>query len=278
MMAGVKVPDGPAVGDDMALKLPLSSKRIAQQCFAPAAGLTVGTVVGAHDSLYLGILYQIFKSGKIGFLQIFWGGDGIELMAERFRAAVHGEMLGTGGAFQMLSMPLQTVYISLPHAGCQIRVFPVGLMAAAPAGIPKNVDVGGPEAQTVINVPVSLFCKLVELCPAFGGGGVAELFDQRVVKHGSQTNGLWETGGGAAAGNAMKGFVPPVVSRDPETLNGGGVKTQLAGLLTQSHLRNKSRCFFSCLFSCHVFLLLSMVQKEAASFGIVSLFAASLNS
>ena len=82
MMARVEVPDGPAVGDDVALKLPLSAKRIAQQRFAAAAGLAVGAVVGAHDSLDLCLLYQVFKSGKIGFLQIFLGGDGIELMPQ----------------------------------------------------------------------------------------------------------------------------------------------------------------------------------------------------
>ena len=142
MMAGVKVPDGPAVGDHVPLKLPLSAERVAEKKLTAAAGFPVGAVVGAHDGLNLGLLYQVFKGGKIGLLKIFWRGNGVELMAERFRPAVHGKVLGTGGAFQILSMPLQTAHISLSHTGCQIGVFSVGLMTAAPAGIPEDVDVG----------------------------------------------------------------------------------------------------------------------------------------
>ena len=41
---------------------------------------------------------------------------------------------------------------------------------------------------------------------------------------------------GGAAGNAVESLIPPVVGRNPEALNGGGVKTQLAGFFPQGHL------------------------------------------
>ena len=155
MMPGVKVTDGPAVGNDVPFKMPFPAQRILKKHFAAAAGLSIGAVIGAHDGLNLRFRYQILKSGKIGFLQIFGRGDSIELVAQRLRAAVYGKVLGTGGTFEMVTEALQSADIGLPQAGGEIGIFTVGFMAAAPAGITKDINIGRPEAQTVVDITVS---------------------------------------------------------------------------------------------------------------------------
>ena len=114
MMPCVEVADGPAIRDDMPFKVPLSAEGITQKRFAAAAGFAVCTVVSAHDSLYLCLCYKILERGKIGLFHVLWTRDCVELMAQCFRPAVHGEVLRTRGALQVLSAALQTMNIDLP--------------------------------------------------------------------------------------------------------------------------------------------------------------------
>ena len=167
VMPGMKIPDGPAVGDDMAFKVPFAAECIAQEHLAATAGLAVGAVIGTHNGFDFCFGHQILKGGKISLLQILGGGDSVELMAECLRTAVYGKVLGARGAFQMLSIALQAMDISLAKPGCEVGVLAVGLVSAAPARIAEDVDVWRPEAQTVIDVPISLLGELIELGAAF---------------------------------------------------------------------------------------------------------------
>ena len=250
-VARVEIADCPAVGDHMALKPPSAAQRIHQQVPAATAGFAVGAVIGAHNGFDPGFPDQIFKGGKIGFLQIFRACLGIEAVPQVFRTAVHREMLGAGGRLHGRAAALQPAHVGLPEAGGQIRVFPIGLVPAAPARVAEDVDVRGPEGQPVVDIPVFACRDCVVLGAALGGRNIAELFEQGVVKHGCQTDGLREAGGGAAARHAVQGFVPPVVGRNTQTLDGGRVIAQLACFLLQRHPGHQGLRLFSCFFTIH---------------------------
>ena len=110
-------------------------------------------------------------------------------MAQRLRAAVYGKVLGTGGTFEMVTEALQSADIGLPQAGGEIGIFTVGFMAAAPAGITKDIYIGRPEAQTVVDITVSLFGELVEFGAALCGSGIRS--SDRGRYHGLP---FWRTG------------------------------------------------------------------------------------
>ena len=71
-----------------------------------------------------------------------------------------------------------------PHAGRQERVFAVGFVAAAPAGIAENVHVGRPEGEPFVNIPVTLGGIGVVLSPAFGGDDYGDLLQVCFIEHG----------------------------------------------------------------------------------------------
>ena len=237
---GVEIPDGPAVGDHMALEAPAAPEDVFQQCLAAAAGLAVGTVVGPHDGLHPGVLDAGLEGGEIGFLHVLGGGHGVKLVPQALRPAVDGEMLGAGGGFHGFAAALEAPDVGFAQLGGEEGVLAVSLVPPAPAGVPEDVDVGGPEGQALVNVPVVLGGEGVVLGPALGGGCVSQLFQKLLVKHGRQADGLGKAGGGARPGHAVKGLVPPVVGGDPQAGNRRRAIAQLAGLFLQAHLRHQS--------------------------------------
>ena len=160
-------------------------------------------------------------------------------------------MLGTGSGFQGFSLALQPGDKGFSETGSQIRVFSVGLMAAAPPGVAENINVRGPHGQTVINIPVALCRKGIVFCSCFGGNGICDLFQKLIVKHRSHADGLRKACCGAAACEAVQCLVPPVVFRHAEALDCRGIKAELACLFFHCHLRNQKFRFFSCFFSSH---------------------------
>ncbi len=74
--------------------------------------------------------------------------DGIKPVAFHLRPAVDGIMLGRGdGLEEIRIVPLQALDERDAQAAGEVGVFAVGLLAAAPARIAENVDVGRPEIQ-----------------------------------------------------------------------------------------------------------------------------------
>ena len=67
-----------------------------------------------------------------------------------------GKVLGAGGGFQIFAVALEAPDIGLAQLGGEVGVLAVGLMASAPAGVPEDVDIGGPEGQSLIDIPVAL--------------------------------------------------------------------------------------------------------------------------
>ena len=252
MVVFVEVPDCPAVGHHMALEPPLLPKNILQQLGASIAGSAVDGVVGTHDGLHVRFLNRRFKGRQVGVLHIPPGNIHIEAVAQRLGAGMNRKMLGAGGGFQILPLALQTTDVRLAQNRSQVGVFAVGLVAPAPAGVTENIDIGAPEGQAVVDVPVTLGGQCVILGPALGGCHIAQTADQVLVKGGGHGDGLGEAGCRTAPGNAVEGFVPPVVFGDAQPVNGRCIKPQLAGGLQNVHLGNQGFSFLLRFRSIHL--------------------------
>lgn len=112
-------------------------------------------------------------------------------------------------------------------------------MATAPAGIAEDVDVGGPDGQTLENVAVAVGAAHIVLAASLNADSVADLLHHVLVKGGGHADGLGEDGGSARAADTVDALAPPVVSGDAQTLDRGSPAQHLADLLVQGHLRNE---------------------------------------
>src|SRR5882762_4347336 len=83
-------------------------------------------------------------------------------VARRFGAAVDGEMFRGGNhAIVLRVIALHSCNERHAHAPGQKRIFAVGFLAASPARIAKDVDIRGPEVETLINSLVACFDGLI---------------------------------------------------------------------------------------------------------------------
>ena len=82
-----------AVADNVTFKAPLFSQDILQKRLASAARLTVCPVIGAHHGFYLRFLHACLECRQIGFIQILFRNDCIELMSDALRSGMHCKML-----------------------------------------------------------------------------------------------------------------------------------------------------------------------------------------
>ncbi len=210
----VEIPDGPAVRYHVAPEPPFAPQEIRQEGSASAAGFAVGAVIGPHDRLHARVYHAGLKGGQVGLRHILGGGLGVEAVAEILRAAVDGEMLGAGGGLHNRPVPLEAPDVGRAQPGGQIGVLAVRLMPPSPAGVPEDIDIGGPEGQTLEDVPVLLCGIGVVFRPPLRSSHVPQLFQQLIVKHGRKANGLREAGGRPSPGHAVEGLVPPVVGGD----------------------------------------------------------------
>ena len=211
---GVEISNGPAVADHMPLKAPLVPKGILQQGFGAAGRLSVHPVVGTHDGFHVGFLHGGLKGRQIGFCHVLGGCLCVKLVAQLFRAGMDGEVLGTGGCLQVFAVALQATDEGHTQPGGQVRVFAVGFLSTSPARVTEDVDIGTPEGESLVNAPIFVSGLLIILSTAFRGDGFRHTLVKILVEDGSKPNGLREHGSRAGTGNAVEGFVPPVVFGD----------------------------------------------------------------
>ena len=82
---------------------------------------------------------------------------------------VHGEVLAGGDGAQVVQVvALHAVNEGHAQPAGEERIFAVGLLAAAPAGIAKDVDVGRPEGEAVKDAVVAFALRLVVFGAGFG--------------------------------------------------------------------------------------------------------------
>ena len=103
----------------------------------------------------------------------------------------------------------------------EVRIFAVGLHAAAPARVAEEVDVGRPEGEALIDVALAAADEFVVLGAGFIGDGGGDAEDEVLVPRGGEADGFGENGGASGAGDAVEALVPPVVGRHVEARDGG---------------------------------------------------------
>src|SRR5215467_5135234 len=158
---------------------------------------------------------------KIRIFQVVSRDRHIDFVPRSFGSAVDSKMFGRRYSFEILRIiSLQASDECQSHAGCQIRIFAVGLLSATPSGIAKNVDVGRPYRQPL--VPSGRTVRLlvgVVLGSELRADGVGITKNQFIVERCGQANGLRENRCDPSASNPMQSFVPPVVFWDTQSLD-----------------------------------------------------------
>ena len=142
---------------------------------------------------------------------------------------------------------MQTFDKGHAHFSGQIGIFAVGFMTTSPAGVPKDIDVGGPGGEPLIDLCPAKFLVFIVLGPHFIGNRHSHLVHQRGVKAGSHGNGLGEYRSGSGSGHAVERLVPPVVFRNSQPFNGRSVEFHLSAFFRQCHLRDQ---LFGAFFGC----------------------------
>src|SRR5215472_6024358 len=94
-------------------------------------------------------------------------------MAQRFWAAVNGKMLRSGNDLQVFRIvALQAGDESNTDATGEKGVFAVGFLAASPAWVAKDVDVGRPKGEAKIAARISMLDSVVVFGARFGRDNV----------------------------------------------------------------------------------------------------------
>jgi hypothetical protein len=123
------------------------------------------------------------------------GDDGVEAVASFLGAAVRGEVLGRGvGAAVEGVVALDALNEGCAQRGGEKGIFAVGLLAASPAWVAEDVDVGGPEGEAGVTRRIAIAMR-IEFGASLGGDGFTDCVEQRGVPRGSEADGLGEDGG-----------------------------------------------------------------------------------
>src|SRR5579863_5005070 len=106
------------------------------------------------------------------------------------------------------------------HAGGEEGIFAVGFLAASPAGVAEDVDVGSPEIEADAG-ETAMADVFMMLGAGFGADDDGHVVNERRVEGCTEADGLWENGGDIPC-DAVQGFAPPVVGGDFQAWDGGG--------------------------------------------------------
>ncbi len=240
LMASGDVSDGAAVRGHIALELPVIAQDLLEQEGARAGRHAVHGVVGAHDGIRAPFDDGGPEGGKVGVPKIARRHVDVETVPLRFRPAVHGVVLGRGHGLQVSRI----VTLQSPHKGDsqlpgQEGVFTVRFLAASPARIAKDIDVGRPERQSVVDAVIAFALRLVVLGAGFGGNDLGLATHEINVPGSCHGDGLRKHRRVARARHAVQRLVPPIVGRDAQPGNGRSGVLHLQDLLLERQARDK---------------------------------------
>ena len=238
-MTLVDVMDGPAVGNDIALEAPLVPQS-AEEEMIRAGRFAADGIVGAHHGVGVALHDRGAKRGSVRVRKIMRRDGHIFAMAQRFRAAVNGKVLGSGNDLQVFGIvALQTGYKSHSNPAREERIFAVSFLASAPARIAKDIDVGRPKGEAVVAAGISVLYSIVVLGARFGRDDVGHAVNEVGVPRGGEADGLRENSGMTGASDAVQAFVPPIVGGNTKARDGAGNVLHLRSLFFQRHARNQ---------------------------------------
>jgi hypothetical protein len=241
-VAAGDVGDGSAVGGDVAGELPVVAENVFEQHGVGAGRLAIDGVVGAHDRVGVGLGDGGAEGGQIGVPEIVGRDVNVGGVARRFRPAVDGVVLGSGDHFKVFGViALHGFNKRDTEAAGEIRVFAVGFLASAPARVAKDIDVGRPEIQTVIDAVVVVGDRVAILGAGLGGDDLGLVVDEVGVPGGGHPDRLGKDGGVSRARYAVQAFTPPVVGGNAEVRDGRRVVLHLRDFFFEGHLRDQVR-------------------------------------
>jgi len=235
IVSGVEIGDGAAVGDNEALEAPLIAEKIVEES-AGAGGFAENAIVSTHRRVGVAVDDGGAKRGSVGVVKIVEGDGNVEAMADGFRARVDGVVFGSGDSLQVVRiLTLEASDEGDAEARGQKRIFTVGFLAASPARIAKDIDVGRPIGEAVVAAGVVVLLRVVEFGASLGGDDVGDAMEEARVPSGGEADGLGENGGDAGARDTVETFVPPVVGGDLQARNGGGDVLHLGDFFVEGH-------------------------------------------
>ncbi len=142
-VGAVDVGGGAAVRHDIALEAPVLAQMGLQQVGVGAGRDVVDRIIGAHDGIDVGFGDRGAEGRQVGVFEIVRRRADVGLMSGGFGAGVDGEVFrGGDGLVIVRIVALQAFDEGDAHAAGQVRVFAVGFLAAAPARVAEDVDVG----------------------------------------------------------------------------------------------------------------------------------------
>ena len=148
------------------------AKKIVEKMIG-AGGFAADRVVRAHHGSSVGFDDGGAEGRSVSLVEIVRGDGSVEVMALRLGAAVHGIVFGGGDGLEILGVdrpgaPLRTHAEAAGEEG----IFAVGFLAASPARIAKDIDVGRPEGESLVEAVIACARWLVDLGAGFGGDDV----------------------------------------------------------------------------------------------------------
>ena len=231
-----KVADGPTVGCNITVELPLVTQDILQQFVMTATGGSLIAVVGTHDTMHLGFRDQFPESRQVGIPQVVGRHTGIVGMAVSLRTTVNRIVLGTCHRFQVIGIrTLQATYNGRTHLGCQIGILTIGLLSTSPSWIAEDVDVRCPIGQAAVDLTrLATLQVFVKERTSLRRGDVAHLLQSLRIERSRHTDGLrkdcyllFRTS------YPMQRLVPPVIGRNTQPGHSGCLMFHQLNLLLQ---------------------------------------------
>ena len=239
IVALVEIGNGPAVGNNVTLEAPLIAEEVEEEMIG-AGRLAEHGVVGAHNGISVSIDDGGAKGWRVGVIEIVERHGNVEAVAESFGAGVDGVVFGRGDGLEIARViSLESSDESSAETAGEERVFAVSFLAASPARIAKDVDVGGPEGEAEVARGVVVELRVVIFGAGLGGNDVGDAMEEAGVPGGGETDGLRKNGGDTGASDAMESFIPPVVSGYLQARDGGGDVLQLGDFFFEGKAGNE---------------------------------------
>ena len=224
------------VAHHRALETPTVAQDFGEQAGVNRAGHAVDGVVHGHERLGAAFGDAGFEGGQISFPEVARRGAGVENVAVGLGAAVDRVVFHGGYGFEIVRVvALQTSAEGDAEARGEERAFAVGFLAAAPARVAENVNIGRPDREAFVDL--SRTASGANGGVVFGAGFRGDRFRDAVVERRvpgcGKSDGLGKHGGNPVAGDAMQGLVPPLVGGDAESRYALGVHAELVDLIGQ---------------------------------------------
>src|SRR6185437_7246515 len=136
----------------------------------------------------------------------------VGLVARGFRAGVHGKVFRSGDDAEVVRVgALHAWEEGDGQAAGEEGVLAVGLLAAAPARVAEDVDVGCPEGEAEELLVLIVADSFVVLGASFGGDDLGFAMDKWSVPRGGHADDLREIRSSARDRDAVVALVPPEI-------------------------------------------------------------------